>query len=103
MTLNEFMSELKNLRNSGYAWKCINHVVLRTKLLDNTLMCPITAVCYYKTGKLISTSHWQDAADMIELSFLDACGVASAADCGDDNNPLRTTLLNACGINVTDQ
>ena len=64
---------------------------IRTSI-DGQLTCPIIAVYHKRTGMLLPNVKWQDAANVLGLSFDEAVAIASSAD-GSTNGTGYSSLL----------
>lgn len=98
MTTNEFIEELKATKKK-FVWRVENtedqdRERIRTKI-KNVDLCPITAVCFLKTGKVFGEGRYDLAAENIGLDGKDAYTIARAADNEDSINNIRDRMMKA--------
>lgn len=78
MNVDEFIEALKNC--TGFRWECRRVEGVRAESAESNTFCPITAVCYARTGKRYMSWDFQKAAADIDLDADTALQVAKAAD-----------------------
>lgn len=100
MSLEEFFSQLRITLTKPTYTPIINHEMLRIKDERGETYCPITVVVHDLFGVYFLPREWNEAANLLNLYYMDASDLAFAADY--KAHPLRSELIDTIWPQQTD-
>ncbi len=98
MTLKEFLKECEGLKEM-FTWNNTNKILRGKRKGADDDYCPITAMCYMKTGRDLPKCLFGKAAKELGLDAVIAGNIVEASDLIFKNKPpLYAELVKALGL-----